>query len=365
MKILMTVSNPFVHDLRVYYEAKTLVEAGHQVIVAAWDRFNQFDETEIRDGIQIKRFSSSKFMKLLWRKPFQLPFFWRKVIRWALTQKFDAVHCHDLDTIKIGLALKPTRNFKLVYDAHEIFTFLIQRDLTRIFTGFYKKLEKEASQVVNELIIADESYIEFFTKLGFSKITTVLNTKPILSEEYIPSENQKLKLIYIGTLTRPRFLIELIQVVKDLPEIDLEIAGIGPLATKIADLCEPVENIQFLGPVPAEKVLSMTRESDVVVCMIDPSDDNNRIASANKQFEAMVCGRPIIATKGTRSGQITEEENCGLVIDFTKEALKSAILELAKNLSLREELGKNALQAALNKYNWQIDSAKLIDIYEE
>ena len=78
----------------------------------------------------------------------------------------------------------------------------------------------------------------------------------------------------------------------------------------------------------------------------------------------MVAGRPIIVTKGTRSGQITAEENCGLVIDFNKVALKLAILHLSDHPELCEQLGRNALKAALTKYNWEIDQKKLIEIYD-
>ena len=109
----------------------------------------------------------------------------------------------------------------------------------------------------------------------------------------------------------------------------------------------------------------MTQAADAVVCMIDPRDHNNRIASANKQFEAIVSGRPIIATRGTRSGEITEDESCGLVIEYTKDALKDAIVRLRDDQSLRRQLGEQALQAAIRRYNWETDSRILTKIYSE
>ncbi len=38
MKVVMTVSNPFKPDPRVYKEAKSLVKTGHKVIILAWVR---------------------------------------------------------------------------------------------------------------------------------------------------------------------------------------------------------------------------------------------------------------------------------------------------------------------------------------
>lgn len=50
--------------------------------------------------------------------------------------------------------------------------------------------------------------------------------------------------------------------------------------------CSKVQNVDFIGRIPMEDVLPMTKNADVVVCMTDPGDPNNSRATANKQFEA-------------------------------------------------------------------------------
>jgi glycosyltransferase involved in cell wall biosynthesis len=85
---------------------------------------------------------------------------------------------------------------------------------------------------------------------------------------------------------------------------------------------------------------------------------------ANKQFEAMVCGRPIICARGTYSGEVTEQEEVGLTVEYTEEALKQAIIKLRDNHGLREKLGRNALEAAITKYNWQNEEVKLLELYK-
>ena len=78
----------------------------------------------------------------------------------------------------------------------------------------------------------------------------------------------------------------------------------------------------------------------------------------------MVCGRPIICTKGTYSGEMTEKLNCGLVVKYTKENVRESIIKLRDNKKLCEQLGKNALIASLD-YNWDVQKKKLIKLYEE
>ena len=55
------------------------------------------------------------------------------------------------------------------------------------------------------------------------------------------------------------------------------------------------------------------------------------IPVASKQFEAMVCGKPILCTKGTYSGELTEKEHFGLSIEYNKEALKVATTSFSKS----------------------------------
>jgi glycosyltransferase involved in cell wall biosynthesis len=97
--------------------------------------------------------------------------------------------------------------------------------------------------------------------------------------------------------------------------------------------------------------------------MFDPANPNNRIGTPNKLFEAMVCGRPIICTKGIYSGEFAGVVGIGLAVDYREESVKQAIIELRDNTKLRESMGRNALSLAIAKYNWQSEKKKLVELY--
>jgi glycosyltransferase involved in cell wall biosynthesis len=147
----------------------------------------------------------------------------------------------------------------------------------------------------------------------------------------------------------------------------LKIGGIGALHGKIKDMAKkaPLGNIDFLGEVPFKRVIPLTMEVDVVFCMFDPSNRNNKIGPPNKLYEAMVAGRPIIVTKDTYSGDLIEKLNCGLAVDYTVESLRKALIKLQSNPDLCEELGRNGLKAAISEYNWEKQEEKLLKVYEE
>jgi len=363
MRILKLLTNPFVYDSRVYNEAKSLIDVGYQVSLIAWDRNGQFKEYENKDGIEVFRVKNNRLMRLVRKKPLQLFIFWQLAYRQAFSQNFDIIHCHDLDTLQVGIKLKKALNRSLVYDAHEIYPYLLERDLTRIFKTYFQRIERIGANWVNQLLVADENYENYFRKIGYRRILPILNTKRIISTTYHPPQNKIFTLVYIGTLSRSRFLIELVEIVGHLEQVKLILAGLGPIGPLLEQKCKSYHNINFMGVVPDKEVIPLTQKANAVVCMINPKDKNNQIASANKQFEAMVAGRPIIATERTRVGEITEQERCGLVINFSKAALEAAIIKLRDNPQLCEQLGRNALRAALNKYNWEKESKKLLTIY--
>ena len=311
-------------------------------------------------------------MQLLPYDIFRLHFWWNKGYKDAFElhkkNHFDVVHCHDLDTLSIGTKLKKKFGLPLIYDAHEIWGYMVAKDLPKIWANYYLQMEKKLIPNVDGFIIAEDKYADYFNKITNKKLTVILNCKHLVSKKYTPPDNVGIFiLLYIGILTPPRFLLELTEVVKDLENVKCIIGGVGKqkFVEILKQKCEKVKNIDFLGKIPFNQVIPTTMKSNAVVCMIDPNVFNNKIATANKQFEAMVCGRPIICTKGTRSGDITEREQCGLVIDYNKEALREAIIKLRDSPELCKKLGKNALKAAINKYNWELEEKKLVKIYEK
>lgn len=367
----MLLSKEFSNDSRVNKEAKTLVDSGHEITVVMWDRHGKNLIEEIINKVKVIRIRNNLLMRVLFNDLIRNPFWWRVLYKKCLelfkTKKFcfDVVHCHDLDTLPVGVLLKKKLNVKLVYDAHEIFGYMVLRDQIKIVSSFAFLLEKKLLRFINYLIVAETNYLQYFKKLYHGKITTVLNCEKLLSDEYHSPKNDVFTLVYIGVLNKSRFFPNLIHVIGGIKGVKLVIAGKKEnMFEEVQNLSKQFSNILFLGQIPYSEVLNWTLLGDVILCMINPGDINNKIATANKQFEAMVCGRPIICTKGTRSGDVTNQENCGLVIDYTNEALEEAVKKLRDSPDLCESLGRNALKAAINTYNWKNEEEKLLNLYK-
>jgi len=370
MKVLMILSKEVLTDDRVYREAKALIDAGHEVMVIMWDRWGGGVAEEVTDGLKIKRVSSSPLMRLLPNNLFRNPLWWRAAYKKAIEiyrsgYKFDVVHCHDLDTLPVGVWLKKKLGIKLIYDAHEIFGYMIARDMPKIVVNAAFWLEKTLIRHVDHIITVTEFNKKYFEKLCDRPVTIVMNCKDLVTKEYIPPKNDVLTIIYIGVLHKNRMFPEIVDIIGNIKGVKFVIAGKKEnLYEEVKERCKKYDNVEFLGTIPFNEVVPKTLEADAIICMINPSDLNNRIGLANKQFEAMVCGRPIITTRGTYSAKMTEKLKCGIVVDYNGDSLKKGIEKLRDNPKLCEELGRNALKAALEQYNWENEKRKLLKVYE-
>ena len=370
MRILMLLSNPFLPDYRPYLEAQSLIKAGHEVTLIGWDRQGKYPLMDEKDGIRIIRVRNTGIMKVLPYDIMRLFFMWDVMASKAMEERYDVVHAHDLDTIPAGIKIKKKMGTPLIYDAHEIWPAMIERDIKYIVQWYFRRLDRKAMKVIDGLIIPEDEdynlyYYPYFRNLGYrGPVGYVMNAKPLIYDRYEPPNNDVFTLIYIGVLTRPRFLVEAIEVVESMEGVRFIIAGMGPMEKRIKELCRKAKNTEFIGYLPMKEVIPMTRKADAVFCMIDPSDYNNRVALANKQFEAMAAGRPIITSRGTMSGRMTEDLGVGLVVEHTKEGLRKALETLRDDSKLAQRLGKKAFEWAKKKYNWSVQKKHLLELYD-
>jgi len=123
--------------------------------------------------------------------------------------------------------------------------------------------------------------------------------------------------------------------------------------------------VLYLTFTPHDKIIEETQKADVIFSFYDPKIPNNRYASPNKLFEAMMCGKPILVNSDTSMAKIVSLNKCGLIIEYgNEEELKNNLLKLIEDKELLKNLGLNARKTYENKYNWTIMEKRLINAYK-
>jgi glycosyltransferase involved in cell wall biosynthesis len=79
--------------------------------------------------------------------------------------------------------------------------------------------------------------------------------------------------------------------------------------------------------------------------------------------EAMALGKPVIAAKRGILPEIIDHGLTGLVITDTPQELAQAIIKLALDSSLRKEMGKEARRKAIQEFDQNSQSEKIIEFY--
>jgi len=353
-------------DYRVDKEATVLRDAGYDVTILLWDRKCEHPPHERIDGVNIKRVHH----KAPYNKPsllFHMLIWWIHEIYYLLTNDIDVMHACDLDTLPPALLAKFLKKRKLVYDIFDFYAFMIARNVPSLTRNFLAKLERALLRYPDVVIIPDEERKEQLGNAEFSKLVVIVNSP---KEEYKGAMNRKknkeLTLFYAGNLIKTRGLEGLVEAIHGLNGVKMIVAGEGPDEDELVPLFKNTKNVDYIGVISHNEVIKYTFSADVLFALYDPKIPNNRYASPNKLFEAMMCAKPIIVNSGTSMAKIVEKEKCGLIVPYGNiKKLKEAIVQLKEDDELRRTLGENGRRAYAKKYKWSIMKKRLMEVYKK
>ncbi len=362
-KVAFVRSGPVAPEPRVEKDAIALGKNGYIVDILGWDRTCTEKKIEKKPYYTIKRIN----LKAPFGKPSLIP----KLICWSLLEMIylfrsnaDIIHACDLDTLIPALIVSKLKKKLVVYDSFDFYAHGISNRIPKILMNLLEYLEIISAMHSDYVILADESRIEQF-KFKLKKFITIVNSPDLDNAIKFKDEtNSQFTIFYGGILDKNRGLNQLIEAVEGLSDVSIRIAGYGLHEDYLLKEFNKSNRIVFLGKIPYEKIIKETLECDLVYALYNPLIINNKYASPNKLFEAMMCKKPIIVSKYTNMAKIVEDEKCGLLVDYNNiNELRNAVIILKENVNLRNELGQNGRESYDAKYNWQIMESKLLSMY--
>ena len=372
-KVLMLLSNAFDPDPRVHREASVLIKKGYDVHILCWDRDGKAAEFEAIDGITVQRvYVKSTHGRGATQMAF-LGLFWLKAFFKALFIPCDVIHAHDFDTLPLGYLLSKIKKTKLVYDSHESYV-----DMLHTHPGWLRKMIFKAENYfikkLDLLITVGEKLKIYFEKRGAGNACVVGNWQDPdmfrFSEDVILSEKQKLKIketqtviSFIANLGFERQVPQLLEAVKQTPEIFLIIGGNGPCKVIVEEASEKNNNIHYLGFVKPNKIPMYTACSDIVFYGFDPENPNARFSAPNKLFEGLAAGKVILTGNFGEIARIVKETQCGIILeDYSAKKLKEAFTRLTTKND--REMKQNSFHAGKQIYNLENAGLILTENYE-
>ena len=361
--VLMLVTNGFRPDPRVAKEAEALVKDGYDVTVLAWDRENAFPDREEHRGAHIMRIRTGWAGSML-HFLINYPLFFLRGLIMALRREDDIVHSHDFDTLPLGFMVSWMKRIPLVFDAHENYAQMISIDAPHIVPRLVLWMEEILTRRADLVITVSEVHAAHMRPNARNGVVLVENCINVPSDVPEPEfKDRRLRLLYVGTLEPMRYILESIDATRDIDGCVYEVAGWGRLEEDVRKRSDG-SKVRFLGVLRHHDMLMRMASSDVVLCLLDPSNQNYVGNSPTKIYEAMAVGVPVLTTGGTTSGDLVAREKCGLVIDWSEESYRSAIEKL-REPGLRREMGRAGRAAVEREYNWDNMKRRLLDGYRD
>jgi len=107
-----------------------------------------------------------------------------------------------------------------------------------------------------------------------------------------------------------------------------------------------------------ESMRALMRASAIGVLFVEPVDQW-AIAAPMKMFEYLALGKPIVAVKGTASGDFVESNGIGWAIEYSPESLASLLEHLAQH---PEEIATRArqAQAVRGQHSWRARAEQVV-----
>ena len=171
--------------------------------------------------------------------------------------------------------------------------------------------------------------------------------------------------MFIGYITKIRGLNEVIDSLNYMKNSTFKFHLVGKFESQryenyIRNKKES-KHIKFYNWVDRNEMLEILNQSMVGIVTYLPFP-NHINAQPNKLFEYMSAGIPVIASDFPLWRQIIENEKCGLLVDpkihnkLLKHWIGFLIIQEAKIM------GDNGKKAVKDKYNWDLESAKLLGV---
>ena len=363
LSVVHKPDDPRIHER----ECRTLAENGYQVMYLAPGAGRHRDEHGVLTAPLPERSRSTRFLSTI------------EIVKALRKLRPQVLHVHDPELLTLfpaASAFVP----RLVYDMHE---YLPEQVANKEYIP--EKLRPYASQataVAQKNLAALAGGVVVVTPrqldaIGHKpRLRVVLPNYPRLARfegaEPVPGlgADARLKLIYVGSLSRPRGCLLMLDVMERLEpnEAVLYLGGVFASDELEAAVRARLEaglhdRVVLLGRIPPPELPRYLAVADVVwsPSLAGPQYDLPTVDT--KIFEGMATGLAVLATDLPGRGEIVRLDECGLAVPSGADGHLAGIRRLLADRREVGAMGERGRRAVARRYSWEAIEGDLVDFY--
>lgn len=350
-----------------YKQARSLVKAGYEITL-----IGLYNGDEAIQGIRLMGCKSpdSRFARFIITNYL--------IFIKALKENADVYHFHDLDFVPWALLLKLLTRSTIIYDIREAYpeymmikTYIPQYMRRLLYLLVY--VTEHVAAKFFDAIVPNDNYIARDFKHRHNVVIFNFPTLDFFkNDEGVAWQDREYDLFYHGSLPTYHFEI-MMKVAERLNSEDIEnIWGIvtndEPTVTWAAQELtrrKLQHNFVFLPYTDYLAVGDYLGMAKIGIVPLPPYKKFQKNIPL-KMFEFMGSGLPVVLSDLPPSRQFIEGENCAIAVEPDNiEAYARAIKLLLSKPETAVEMGNKGKQMVFQKYNWDAEEKKLIQLYEE
>lgn len=388
----MLLDAVFPPDPRVENEALTLIEAGHEVFLFCLHYGNNLLENDEVNGIQIRRYKSSKFeykmSALVYTVPLYRNSMAKKIKHFFKTNAIEIIHIHDIQIASAAFKAIDGKKIPTVLDLHENRPEIMKLyPHLQKFPGKYlihpsvwKQQEKKfIKKATCTIVVTDEAKKEIVERCSVveNSVVVVPNTvrasfykKAIIDKGILEKYASNCMLLYLGDtglrrglLTAIESLVELKESIKNIKLVVVGKSSSDPVLRKKVEELGIENHVDFEGWQDVSMFPSYIKASTICISPLhrNPHHDTTY---ANKIFQYMSMGKPVLVSDAMAQKRIIEKAQSGLVhreqdcLDFSKK-----VLVLASDATKRKKFGQQGKEFIEKEFSWEQTSKNLVHLY--
>ena len=328
--------------------------------------------------IEGRPYKTSRFGMIFKKGPAFYAEFNVRLFFFLIMNKSDILLSNDLDTLPanyLAYLLKKlfSKRIKLVYDSHELFTELPELNGRPFTRNIWLILEKVLVPSLKNAYTVCQSIADYYEQKYKIKMQVIRNM-PVYSDNdaqkfqnsfHLP-EGKKI-ILYQGALNIGRGLEEMVEIMPEIDDALLLIAGSGDIEHKLKLMVEEralSQKIYFTGKLPFRDLNQLTQKADIGLVLQQDLSLSYRYVLPNRLFDFMKAGVPVLASNLPEIARIVKEEKIGLLVNgLNGEELLEKLRILLYDKE-RIQSFKSALYKCASKYYWENDEIKLIELFK-